>query len=179
MKVLQIVSGAAILILGLVVALTPNLVYAPAPRVILFFLVAIFPAILFGSLVTANLEVKGPWFVFTTTGVFAVCLAGLLTLDHLAKPQEKIAVYQVFDSNDEPLNLEAKSAVEVPVTESGLTVTKFVDGNTIVLIFPEQTGKAEIRVKPISTAAAYTGEVTYAGSRRSKLFIGRDLKQGQ
>ena len=45
----QLIAGALILALMLVVALSPATVYAPTPRVILFLLGGTLPAILFGA----------------------------------------------------------------------------------------------------------------------------------
>ena len=176
MKTLRIISGILILGLAIFVALNPGVVYAPSPRVILYFLVSFLPALLFGAEVSARFKLKLPGFCFTTAGVFAACLGTLVVLDYLSKPQEKIAVFQVFDETGEPVNLDAKAAVDIPITRSGLTITKLVDGNTVVLIFPEQTGSAELRVKPVTTGPTYSGDVTYAGSRTLKLKLGQELK---
>jgi hypothetical protein len=173
----QMICGFLILALIIYVAVRPTVVYAPTPRVILLFAVSTLPALLFGSQVKAQFDIKLGWLVFTTSGIFAACLGVLTVLIHFSKPEEKITVFQVFDEHKQPVNLEAKDAVGVPVTPSGLSVTKFVDGNTIIMVFPEQAGQAELRVKPMSTGPAYVAEVSYAGSRTAKLFFGQQLKQ--
>jgi hypothetical protein len=175
-KALRIICAILILGLAIFVALKPGVVYAPSPRVILYFLVSFLPALVFGAEVSARFKLELPGFCFTTAGVFAACLGTLVVLDHLSKPQEKIAVFQVFDEAGEPVNLEAKNTVNIPITLSGLSITKFVDGNTVILIFPEQAGSAELRVKPVSTGPTYSGDVTYAGSRTLKLRLGQELK---
>jgi hypothetical protein len=121
-------------------------------------------------------ELKLPGFCFTTAGVFATCLGTLLVLTTLSKPEEKIAVFQVFDENGQAVALDWSGALEVPITDRGLTITKFVSGNTVILIFPEQVGEVELRVKRLSTGPTYSGVVTYAGSRTSKLILGDRLK---
>src|ERR1700730_11393913 len=148
MKIVQIIAAIVILVLGVIVALSPSLVYAPTPRVILFFLIAILPGLIFGFEASSRLEFRLPGLVFTTAGAFAACLGALIIMNNLAKPQEKIAVFRILDSNGDSVSLDANSAVDVPVTQSGLGVTKFVDRDTVILIFPEQVGSAELRIKP-------------------------------
>ena len=176
MKILQIIAGVLILLLGIYVALNPALVYAPAPRVVLFFLIAFLPGLIFGLEVSSRLEFRLPGIIFTTAGAFAACLGALLIMNHISKPEEKIAVFRILDSNGDSVNLDASSAVEVPVTRAGLVVTKFVDRDTVVLIFPEQVGSAELKIKPNGHGPTYSGDVTYAGSRTYKLRLGTELK---
>ena len=40
--------------------------------------------------------------------------------------------------------------VDVLLTKQGIQVTKFVDNNSIVLIFPEQVDECECRIRPMS-----------------------------
>ncbi len=176
MTALKIITGILILLVGVFVSLNPNVVYAPTPRVILLFLIAILPGLLFGFEAVSQFEFRLPGFVFTTAGAFAACLGALVVMDHLAKPEEKISVFRIVDSNGESVNLDADSAVDVPVTQNGLVVTKFVNRDAVILIFPEQVGSAELKIKPNGNGPTYTGDVTYAGSRRYKLTLGKDLK---
>src|SRR5437879_1660646 len=97
-----------ILFLGLYVALSPSVVYAPTPRVVLFLLIALLPAILFGAEATSALRLEWPGFLLSTTGAAAVCLGLLWVLNHLAKPEEQIAVYYVVDEKNRPVPLEWK-----------------------------------------------------------------------
>lgn len=178
-NVIRIVSAIAILAVAIFVALAPNVVYAPVPRVVLFLLVAILPAILFGAEFAAKFEFKLPGLLISASLVTGAIFGLLYLLNHFAKPEEKIAVYQIVDENNAPVTLDFEDAVIVPVTPNGLTVTKFVDGNTVILIFPEQVGQAEILVKKSPSDVTYTGQVNYAGTRRSKLMLGTDLQSSR
>jgi hypothetical protein len=171
----MIVGGAGLL-LGLVVALNPQLVYAPTPRVILYMLIALLPAILFAAEATASFKFSLPGFVASTGGAAAILLIVLLVLTHLTKPEAQIAVFDIVDKNSQPIvGLDERGAVEVPLTSSGIAVKPLVDGNTIVLIFPEQAPVVELLVRPISTGPVYRGSVSYAGNRKRTLELGRDL----
>jgi hypothetical protein len=165
-----------ILLVGVWVALSPGLVYAPTPRVVLYLLVALLPAILFGAEATSQFKLNLPGFIFSTTGAAAVCLGALMLLTYLSKPEAKIAVYQVYDTAGQPLPLQGSGLVEVPVTPDGFSVAHFVEGNTVVLIFPEQAAQAVLRVKKFSTGPWYSATVTYAGSRLTSLTLDKELK---
>ena len=165
-----------ILLLGFYVALSPGVVYAPTPKVVLYLLMSLLPAILFGAEAVSKFKLQLRGFIFTTTGAFAACLGLLVLLTYLSKPEEMIAVYQVLDENRQPVSLDWEGALQVSVTERGLTITKFVEGNTMVLIFPEQVGQAEVQVKRSPSGSIYSGQVSYAGSRTSKLYLGEQLK---
>ena len=166
-----------ILALGLYVALSPSVVYAPVPKVVLFCLISFLPAILFGAEAASKFNLKLPGFAFTTAGAAAVALGTLLLLNHLAKPEQQIAVYRIVDQQRQPvLGLDREGAVEIQLSNQALVVTKLIDGNNLVLIFPEQIGEADVLVKPVLTGPTYFGKVSYAGNRQSELMLGRDLK---
>jgi hypothetical protein len=169
---------AVILLVGVWVALSPGVVYAPTPRVVLYLLVALLPAILLGAEATSQFKLNLPGFLFTTTGAAAVCFGALLLLTYLSKPEAKIAVYQVYDEAGQPLPLQGSGLVDVPLTQDGFSITRFVEGNTVVLIFPEQAANAVLRVKKFSTGPWYSKTVTYAGSRLQSLTLDKDFKTG-
>jgi hypothetical protein len=159
------------------VALSPSVVYAPVPKVVLFLLVSLLPAVLFGAEAASRFQLKMGGFVFATAGAAAVSLGTLLLLTHLSKPQQQIAVFHVFDENGAPVNnLDRQGAVEVPLTSLGISITRFIDGNTVVLIFPEQVGDCDLRIKPLSIGKTYSGKVRYGGNRESELRFGTHLK---
>ena len=167
-----------ILGLGFYVALSPSIVYAPVPKVVLFCLISFLPAILFGAEAASKFNLQLPGFAFTTAGAAALALGTLVLLSHLAKPEQQIAVYHIVDQQRQPvLGLDRDGAVEIQLSNQALVVTKLIDGNNLVLIFPEQVGEAEVLVKPVLSGPAYFGKVTYAGNRQSELMLGRDLKQ--
>jgi|SRR6185436_132026 len=167
-----------ILLLGLYVALSPSIIYAPVPKIVLLCLISFLPAILFGAEAAAKFDLKLPGFAFTTAGAAAIALGTLLLLSHLTKPEQQIAVYRIVDEQRQPvLGLDREGAVEVQLSNQALAVTKFIDGNNIVLIFPEQVGEVEMLVRPSLTGPTYFGKVSYAGNRQSELMLERDLKK--
>jgi hypothetical protein len=176
-NVLRIVVAAAVLLLGIFVALSPAVVYAPTPRVVLYLLIACLPAVLLAAEATAKFQMRLPGFVATAGGAAALLLIVLVLLTYLSKPEEKIAVYQIVDQQRQPImGLDRTGAVKVPPTVSGLSVTKYVDGNVITLIFPEQVGECELQIQPVSTGPVYSAVVHYAGSRQAKLIVGKDFR---
>ena len=176
MNIVKIVSILVILVVGVIVALSPGLVYAPTPKMVLYFLISILTGLLFGAEAAAKFDFKLPGFCLSATGAIAVCFGALLLLTKLSKPEEQIAVYQIYDEQHEPVALDWPGALQIPVTPQGLTVTKFIDGNNIILVFPEQVGQVELRVKKSFSSRTYSNTITYAGTRTSKLILGEDLK---
>jgi len=179
--ILRVVTVPLILILAFYVALSPNLVYAPVPRIILYFLVSLLPAILLSAESAARFELSIKNFYFFTTGAAAIMFALLFILTWLSKPEQQIAVYHVFDQQGQRVELDKfEDAVDIPVTREGYSVTKFVDRNTIVVIFPEQVGEVELTIcRFISCEQRYSGKIGYAGNREANLILGRDLKPNQ
>lgn len=176
-SILRIVVVFAGLGLGMYVALSPGVVYAPVPRVVLFALISLLPAVLFGAEAASRFQLKFGGFVFATAGAAAVSLGTLMLLTYLSKPQQQIAVFHVFDENGTPVNnLDRSGAVEVPVTSQGISITRFIEGNTVVLIFPEQVGECDLRIKPLSMGKTYSGKVRYSGNRESELRLGTHLR---
>jgi hypothetical protein len=176
-RTLRTVTSLLILLLGLYVALKPAVVYAPTPKVILYFLISLVPAILFGVEAVTRFELRLPAFAFVTGGAFAACLGTLLVLTLLSKPDKQITVFQVVDEGGRPMPIDSPGAVHVPLTPKGDAVPHFVDQNTIVFIFPEEVGEAELQVWKDSGEDPYVGNVTYAGSTRSTLRLGKQLVQ--
>ena len=113
---MRIVVMLIILGVAVFVALSPRIVYAPQPRVVLYFLLSILPAILFGTEAAVRLKLDLPGFSFISSGAAAVCFAMLWLLNHFSKPAEKIAVFYIYDEHDNPVDLQWKDAVEVLVS---------------------------------------------------------------
>jgi hypothetical protein len=173
----RLVSLAAILALAVYVVFSPSTVYAPVPKIALYTLLSLLPAILLGAEAASRFEFKLPGFIFVTGGSAGLFLFVLLFLTSHTKPEQQIAVFRIFDENNQPVgNLDRTGAVEVPLTDNGLSITKLVDGNAIVLIFPEQVGECELRIKPMSLGKVYVGRVSYSGTRESRLSLGKQLK---
>lgn len=176
MEIVRVVAVILILGIGMVVALSPRIVYAPQPRVVLYFLLSILPAILLASEAVTRLQLSLPGFTFVTGGATAVCFAALWLLNYLSKPEEKIAVFRIYDEQANAVDIQWKDAVDVLISSQGLQVTKLISGNTLVLIFPEQVEEAEIHVKKTAAGPLYKGTVSYAGNRSTRLQLGFDLK---
>ena len=86
-----------ILLVGLYVALSPSLVYAPVPKVILFCLVSFLPAILFGAEASSQFKLGLPGFVFATTGAAA---ANASTPRAMAVPRQRMMRFdRIVDSS--------------------------------------------------------------------------------
>lgn len=166
----------AILALGGYIALTPGISYAPTPRVILFFIISTIPALLFGSEIKSHFKVTLPGFIFSVAGAGAIFFGALFILDHLAKPEEQIAVFSIYDEDGEELIIDAPGILEVKDTQSGLVVNDFVKRNTLVLIFPEQVTEVEVAIRKIAGSKAYRGVLRYSGNRQMNLTLGKDLK---
>ena len=175
MQVFRIVVMSVVLLLCVYVALSPKIVYAPVPRMVLFFLVSVFLAILFGAEAVSQLQLKLPGFTFVTAGAAALSLGTLWFLTKLSKPEEKIAVFHVLDDQGKPVSLEHKNAYKVLLSSSALQVTTFASGNTLICIFPEQVGEAELQVR-LTANTTFSGNIGFAGSRQTKLILGKDLK---
>jgi hypothetical protein len=173
LKVVRIVAIVAILIVALIVALSPSTFYAPVPRTILFWLSAIMPALLLGAeAANTTVRLKLPTLVITSTGAFAVCLAGLYFLTKMAKPEQQIAVYDVVDKQGQPVLLDVPGILDVKTTNTGLSVTHFEKGNTIVLIFPEQVAECVLNIKEASVDSRATPvTVGYAGNYRRTITL--------
>lgn len=175
MDIFRLVLVGVVLALGVFVALSPKVVYAPVPRIVLFFLISLLLAILFGAEAVAQLKLELPGFTFVTAGASALCLGTLWILTKLSKPEEQIAVFHVYDEKGAPVNLEWEGAYKVLLSSLGLHVTTFASGSTLVCIFPQQVGEAELQVKK-RTDETYVGTIGFAGSRQVKLVLGKDLK---
>lgn len=168
LKIVRLGAVAAILVVALIVALSPNTFYSPVPRTILFWLSAIMPALLLGAeAANTTVNFKLPTLVFTSTGAFAVCIVGLYFLTKMAKPEQQIAVYDVVDKSGQPVMLDAPGILDVKTSNTGLSVTHFERGNTIVLIFPEQVSDCTLNIRETSLDTKPTPvSVGYAGSYR-------------
>ena len=176
MAVFHIVMASVVLVVAVYVAIAPRVVYAPVPRTVLFFLLSVLASVTISSEIASRFELNLPGFCFATGGAAAVCFAMLGFLTHLSKPAEKIAVFHVNDEKNNPVDLQIPGAIDVLLSATGLQVTKFVDRNTLVLIFPEQVEEVELRVKKTNLVSPYFGRVGYGGSRQTTLKLGEHLK---
>jgi hypothetical protein len=161
----------AIIAIVVYVAINPDLVYRPTPKAVLFLLVACVPAILFASEAAARFELKLPTFAASAGGAAAIVFISLLMLDRIAKPEQYVAVYRIFDANDQPVQgLNRPGALEFLPTEGGLRVTSYVDSNALVVIFPEQVREVVAMVRPVLSGPAQRLTLRYDGATE------RDIK---
>lgn len=175
MKAFQIFSGAVILALLVLVALNPQLTYAPVPRVILFLLASVFPALLIATTAATKLKLEAKGFLFATSGASAFFVGLLLILAHLAKPELQVVMFDVIDETGERVNLNPDFAFTMESNKSGLTANHFIKGNSVVLIFPEQLTEQRIGVKLANDGKPYHGAINYARPPTEPLRIGKDL----
>jgi hypothetical protein len=163
-------------LLAVVVALTPGVVYAPVPRVVLLILVAILPAVLISSEASTKFKINTWLFVLSASGLTAVFFGVLFAAYHFMKPDVQIAVYYVFDNqrNHNPVDVSwGDKAVVVQVTQSGLRPSVYRDGNALVMIFPEQVEEADVYIRRSPSARPVRYTLRYAGTRKSELFLGK------
>jgi hypothetical protein len=176
MKHLQWIAALAILALLVFVATNPQLAYAPVPRVVLFLLAAVFPALLIATTATTKLQLRAKGFLFVTSGASAFLVALLLLLNHIAKPELQVLMFSVVDDSGEKVNLSPYYAFTLEPNPSGLLVNHFLKGNAVVMIFPEQLVEQNISVKLAGDGKAYFGSVNYARKPTEPLKVGRELK---
>lgn len=176
MKYFQLFVAAAILALLAIVAINPQLTYAPAPRVILFLLAAVFPALLIATTATTTLRLEAKGFLFVSSGASAFFLATLLLLNYLAKPELQVVAFDVVDSAGDKVNLNPNYAFTLESNPNGLIANAFVKGSSVLLVFPEQLSEQRISVKPASDGKVYSGVVSYARRPPEALKLGQDLK---
>jgi hypothetical protein len=161
--------------LGIYVALVPGITFAPTPRVVLFFIISTIPALLFGSEIQSRFQVSLPGFIFSVAGAGAIFFGALFLLDHLAKPEVRIAVFSFYDEDGEELYIDAPGILEVKDTHLGLSVNNFSKKNTLILIFPEQVPEVEVAVRKIFGGKVYRRNLSYSGNRKMNLTLGKEL----
>jgi hypothetical protein len=176
MKHLQWIAASAILALLVFVALNPQLAYAPVPRVILFLLAAVFPALLIATTATTKLQLHAKGFLFVTSGASAFFVALLLLLSYISKPDLQVLMFSVVDENGDKINLSPYYAFTLEPNSSGLVANHFIKSNSVVMIFPEQLVEQRFSIKLASDGKAYFGAVNYAKRPTEALKIGRDMK---
>lgn len=168
--ILQVVSGAAILALAFFVALNPNLMYPTFPRVILCVLIALLPALLFGSAISARVKFTAVGFVWTASGIFAAFMILLIFLVNETSPEEKIAIYYVYKKVNGKRERAHISPDMITIQESN-TFSKsryFTDDSTIIVVFPNESPKLHIEIQADSTHS-FSGVLPYSGNRTSTL----------
>jgi hypothetical protein len=171
--IVRLVATVLILLAALLVALSPGVVYAPVPKVILFTLVAILPGVLFGAEVlartnfTLNLGVAS----LSAVGVGALFFGLFYMMTQFAKPEQQLAVFYVVDKQGQPVNLDLGGAVRPRLSATGLPVKLFVDGNALVINFPEQVPEVTLDIQEIANGPVVSKTVGYAGNRERTIVL--------
>jgi hypothetical protein len=172
-KYLPTICALAILVLALWVAFNPGITFAPVPRIVLFTLVALLPAILFGVELAVRLNVQVAGATLIASGVAAFLFAFLFFLTYLAKPEMQVVVLYIVDQQNQRLQAEPVSVTTL--TGGGYVVKTITDQDEIVLIFPEQATTTKLCIRTISGGPEYCGDITYAGTDELTRKIGTDL----
>ena len=176
MPYIRVISIAAILALLIFVALSPGIVYAPTPRILLYLLASVFLAALIGAEASSRFRMQLKGFLFVTGGASAVALGTLVILTYLSKPDRQIVVFEVIDEQGDPVPLSIFGTLELERDSGGLIPTVYINGNSVVLIFPEQLAEQRIAVRTSSSGKAFRGKVAYAHPPAAPLILGKDLK---
>ena len=177
MEYVKIIAAIGIFVLMGYIVLSPNVVYAPVPRLMLYFLSSSAIAVFLGAEAATRFQLKAPGMLFIAGGTVATMFLLLWFGTNYVKPEQQVAVYQIVDESGFDVRIDwGDEAVKLSPTPNGLTATLVVSGNTMVLIFPEQVTEQDIRVLKTSDGHPYSGKVTYTGSRRSILTLGSELK---
>jgi hypothetical protein len=176
MKYVRFISIVVILVLLIVVALSPGVVYAPTPRIVLYLLASVFLAALIGGEAASRFRMRLPGFLFVTGGASAIALGTLVLLTYLSKPEKQVLLFEVVDESGERVNLAVSGSLEFERDASGLMPTSFVSGNSVVLIFPEQLIEQKIVVRTSTGGKLFRGVVNYAKPPTAPLVLGKDLK---
>lgn len=176
--IVRVGASIAILLMAMAVAFMPNLFYAPVPKIVLFFLVSMLPAILLGAEASDRFQLNLGWMVAVIGGGAAVSFVAFYLLVTFAKPEQQIAVFEIVDENNQEVSLEWDGAYKVSLAGSALSVTHLAKGNQLVVIFPEQVASVTLSVRKSSQGEWYSGSLSYTGTRSLSKALGKDLKVG-
>lgn len=176
MKIFQWVVATVILALLVFIAVSPGITYAPVPRVVIFLLASIFPALLISTTAATKFQLKAGGLLFVTTGASAFFMGVLVLLAHLAKPELQVVQFEVVDKAGERVNMAPYYALTIHANPSGLSVTHFIKGSSVIFVFPEQLVEQRVGVKLSSDGPTYNGVVSYAKRPEGPLQIGKHLK---
>lgn len=167
-----LISGA--FLVTLFVALNPSIGYAPVPRVVLFFLLAILFTLLFVGELDARFEMKLPGFIFSSTGVLAAMCGLLLLLNHLATPEVQATRFTLRYQGVTTLRFTSEMIrVKAGQGVSG-TIPYFFSGEDLYVIYPPGVSTAEISVNPTG-GRWFRKELGYAGNRQVVYQIDREF----
>jgi len=144
--------------------------YSPTQRLSLFILCAMLVSFLFGKNAQAKLKLKLPGVIFTTLGSGATALATLLVLTHLSTSDVSVGVFEVMNEVGQYVDLDT-CHISAPFDEGTRKATTFVDGQSLIVVFPAGTEKIRLSV------CRYTGILRYSRERVQVLRFGKELKK--
>lgn len=158
------------------VSFNPNVMYPTAGRAMLYALFAVMVAIVIGRESAVYLKVKGPGVVLVAAGAFAAFLVTLYALDHIAKPHFTASVYKVYrdEVTREPVLLRESLSWEVQSSSSApVDLTHYVDGNTLVIIFPDQAPEARLTIRNRKGDDTSTFQLYAHTTRSREIFLNK------
>jgi hypothetical protein len=166
--------GAAFLV-ALYIALNPSIGYAPVPRVVLFFVLALLFTLVSVGELDAKFEMKLPGFLFTSTGVLAAMCGLLWLLNHLAASEVQATRFTLRYKGVHKLTF-APNMIDVKGLQGVGSMPYFIDGEDLYLIYPAGVNTAEVRVNPVGLKW-YHKELGYAGNRQVVQQIDTDFSE--
>jgi len=170
----KIVAILTILIVTVYIVLHPYISYLQTPRIVLFFLISMLPAILLGSEVTNHFELKLPAFILTTTGAAAVFFGALMLLVYFSKEDQKFAVYNVYNESRSSFSLEFQN---IAIEGGNVKTDYFTKQNHLLVIFPPGIDMLKMEMHNSANNRGYNCSISYSGNKeRDSLIIGKDLK---
>lgn len=165
----KIIVLAVCVFIVIYVLTRPSIVFAPTPRIVVFFALSILPIIVLTENISARLKVSiGNGLVFHATGATAVVFFGLFCLVKLSRPDIQRAIYHVKERGvGDAVWISANSdSAEVRAAKRGGAPVMYVSKSTIILDFPEQVEQATLILrdqaggKVCERAISYTEEQT-------------------
>lgn len=167
--------GGAFLV-ALYLALNPSIGYAPVPRVVLFFVLALLFTLVSVGELDAKFEMRLPGFLFTSTGVLAAMCGLLWLLNHLAAAEVQATRFTLRYKGVHKLTFTPSMISVTPLQGIGGSMPYFIDGEDIYLIYPLGVNTAQVRVNPVGLKW-YHKELSYAGNRQVVQQIDTDFSE--
>ncbi|MBI5477701.1 MAG: hypothetical protein HY906_02530 [Deltaproteobacteria bacterium] len=121
----------------------PGAYFTPDTRGILYLFASAVVATFIATTAATKLKWSGLGFSVTAVGAAAVLLAVFFALQHYTKPKHEVTIYEVFDSNERPVSLEPRGALEVGRAGGApLKPDHCAQGHELFLVFPQQAPRA-------------------------------------
>jgi len=176
---LRLGACVAILVMNIIILLiNPTSGYSSFSRSTLNFLTAASAAVLFMSTTNALFKWNSKTGASVTiVGSFVLVIVGFELLVHAGRPDLQMTAYEVVDENNQAITIEAKDQIDMGRNRVGLQPTYCVDGNKMLLVFPEQLTEVGVGIEhPPGSHHWHRGKITYVGTQAYTLKLGSDLK---